>query len=116
VALCEASETRWDKLSPNPRSVLATIAQAVEFNIMSVIFELARRTDDFYITHFAHDGFCLDFTDNRRADRWIERITDAVNEKAEKLDICTELVMTRDPSRRSKGNDMSFSRLVQILA
>lgn len=86
-------------LSPNPRSVLATLAQAVEFSILSPVFDLARGTKDFYITHFAHDGFCLDFTDHRRAESWIRRITEAVNAQAEKLGICTILEQTRTPAQ-----------------
>jgi hypothetical protein len=85
-------------LSPNPRSVLATLAQAVEFSILAPVFDLARSTDDFYITHFAHDGFCLDFTDKRRAESWVRHITEAVNAQAEKLSICTVLEPTRSPA------------------
>lgn len=89
---------QYGKLEPNPRSVLATLAQAVEFRILSPVFSLARSTTDFYITHWAHDGFCLDFTDSRRAEAWIRRLRAAVDAQARELGVVTVLERTRDPA------------------
>lgn len=83
--------------APNPRSVLATLAQAMEFHLLAPVFELAQRTQDFSIPHFAHDGFCLHFTDHRRAQSTIRRLTEAVHQQAEQLGVYTVLELTREP-------------------
>lgn len=75
----------------NARSVLAIQAQAIEFKILSPIFALARETHDFYITHWAHDGFCLDIQDKRRTGAIIRRIEKAVTDEALALGVPSKL-------------------------
>lgn len=97
VPIPEDFNPRYRKSEPNPRSVLATLAQAVEFRILSPVFDLARKTEDFYITHWAHDGFCLGFNDQRRVESWIRRITEAVDAEAGSMGVRTVLEHTRNP-------------------
>lgn len=93
-----AVPTEWDggrrRNLPNYRSVLAQLAQARELQLLEPVIDLAHQTDQFTITLWLHDGFCLDVRDRSRADRWAAHIITAVNEQADKLSIPTELVRT----------------------
>jgi hypothetical protein len=79
---------------PNYRSVLAQLAQARELQLLEPVIDLAHQTDQFTITLWLHDGFCMDVRDRRRAARWAAHIITAVNGQAEKLGIPTTLVRT----------------------
>ncbi len=76
----------------NTRSILAQQAQSYELRLLWPAIELAMSTKDFMITAFMHDGCAFDFT--RRSDSWIDRITSAVQEEADLLNIPTELEVT----------------------
>jgi hypothetical protein len=82
----------------NPRSVLATLAQALEFRITAWVFDLARNTTDFYITHFAHDGFCLEFVKQRRAEAVVQRVIAEVEKEAKYWGVETSLQPARKPN------------------
>lgn len=76
----------------NALSVAAQQAQSYELRLLWPAIELAKETNDFVITAFQHDGLSFDFT--RRADRWIDRISSAVQDEADLLNIPTELEVT----------------------
>jgi hypothetical protein len=76
---------------PNPRSVLAQLAQARELQLLYPVVELARTTDEFTIALYLFDGVWIDFKDATKKDRWTRRIVDAVNGQARELGIATEL-------------------------
>jgi len=86
---------KWNKKTnrnlPNPRSVLAQLAQARELQLLYPVVELASTTDEFTIMLWLHDGFSVDFKDKSKKRRWIERITKVVNDRATELGIHTQL-------------------------
>jgi hypothetical protein len=86
-----------DQHAPNPRSVLAQVAQAVELKILEPVFDLARAGSDFTITHWAHDGFSIHIHDKRRVNQVCARIEEAVRISAASLEIGTHLERTHDP-------------------
>lgn len=73
------------------RSALAQEAQAIEFYVMQPILDLALTTTDFVITAFQHDGASIKFTDITKQDSWINRICSSVKQRADSLNIPTQL-------------------------
>lgn len=61
------------------RSILAQVAQAVEMWLVNPAIELAKKTDEFKIVLWQHDGFSAHFA--RRGEMWRKRIALAVNER-----------------------------------
>lgn len=81
----------------NPRSVLAQVAQAMEFWIVASVLEMARRTRAFTIVHWAHDGFTVKIRDRNDAAKRIARIEQCVNEQAQNANVITALVTKSSP-------------------
>lgn len=77
---------------PNPRSVLAQLAQSRELQLMLPILELAQQTRQFSIMLWLHDGCSIAFRDATRTKLWSGRIVEAVNRQATALGIPTELL------------------------
>ena len=73
------------------RSILAEQAQALELYIMLPALDLAKTTSDFQITLWMHDGFSVNFTSSTKQDRWLQRIINSVNERANALGVITYL-------------------------
>ncbi|NTU81115.1 MAG: hypothetical protein HGA45_17325 [Chloroflexales bacterium] len=88
---------------PNPRSVLAQEAQAMEFAIVEAVVKLAQTTNEFAIVHWAHDGFTVSIRDARRRERWIQRIIECVNAQAEEYGVPTELELKLAPQAEGAG-------------
>jgi hypothetical protein len=80
--------------TPNPRSVLAQVAQAAELKILAPVFVLARAGKDFRITRWAHDGFSIHIREKRRVKQVCARIEDAVRISAASLGVETHLERT----------------------
>ena len=78
-------------LDHKDRTILALISQAVELKIMHVVFEIAKKTTDFTITLFQHDGFAIHFTDKSKANMWISKLSQAVDNEAQRMGILTYL-------------------------
>jgi hypothetical protein len=100
VSVYEAEE-RHGRRRRNPRSVLAILAQAVEFKLLVPVLRIATTSQDFYITQWAHDGFCLAFVDQRRADSVIKRIEAGIAAEAAMMGIRMKLEWKRDPRKVS---------------
>ncbi len=69
--------------------VMAEVAQAWEMKLIFPAFQLARRTPDFTITLFQHDGFSVCFRDN--LSYWIEKINRSIRRAASEQGFHTEL-------------------------
>ena len=81
----------------NERSILAQLAQAVEFKILEPVFDKAIGSQDFSITHWAHDGFSIHAHEQRRVKQVCSRIEEAVRASAAKEGVETYLERTHDP-------------------
>jgi hypothetical protein len=73
------------------RSALAEESQAVEYYLILPVLELAQSTKDFVITLVQADGFSCSFTNKTKQQRWIDRILQSVQLKADSLSIPTHL-------------------------
>lgn len=73
------------------RSALAEESQAVEYYLILPVLELAQSTKDFVITLVQADGFSCSFTDKSKQQRWIGRILQSVQQRADILSIPTHL-------------------------
>ncbi len=73
------------------RSALAQEAQTIEFYLMQPILDLALTTNDFSIVLFQHDGCSIKFNNKGRQDRWLNRIINSVQQRADSLSIPTHL-------------------------
>ena len=73
------------------RSALAQEAQAIEYYLLQPVYELAETTQDFYIILWQHDGCTLKFTNKSKQQRWMDRICQAVKNRANSLSIPTQL-------------------------
>ena len=74
-----------------PRAILALTSQAIEMKVMHVIFQIAKKTTDFTITLFQHDGFAIHFTDKSKSKMWTNRLNKAVAKEAKRLGVLTYL-------------------------
>ena len=73
------------------RSALAEESQAVEYYLILPVLELAQSTKDFVITLVQADGFSCSFTNKTKQQRWIDRILQSVQLRADSLSIPTHL-------------------------
>jgi hypothetical protein len=73
------------------RSALAEESQAVEYYLILPVLELAQSTKDFVITLVQADGFSCSFTNKTKQQRWIDRILQSVQQRADLLSIPTHL-------------------------
>ena len=75
------------------RSVLSQQAQAVELHLVFPVIELARGRGarDFQVVLWQHDGFSVRFSDQTKRDRWTRRIVEAVQQRANQLEVPTRL-------------------------
>ncbi|AFZ69532.1 hypothetical protein Deipe_4165 (plasmid) [Deinococcus peraridilitoris DSM 19664] len=86
---------RFHPLEPqsrNIRTLLAYEAQSYEVKLMWPIFDLARRTDDYSIVLWLHDGFYVRSHDRSKFTRQMRRLLGAVERQAQELNIPTRLV------------------------
>lgn len=88
-------EMECDGSRESARSILACEAQAMELWLLMPVVEMARETDEFFITLWQHDGFSLAFRNNGRAQLWLDRISTEVKYRAQKAEIITELEVTK---------------------
>ena len=58
---------------------------------MQPILDLALTTTDFVMTAFQHDGASIKFTNITKQDSWINRICTSVKQRADSLNIPTQL-------------------------
>ncbi len=75
----------------NLLSKIARQAQSWEMAIIYSIYELTNETDAFTIQCYQFDGVSLKFHDEERKQYWIDRIKDAVTQRAKMFDIPTAL-------------------------
>ena len=75
----------------NVLTVLAQVAQSYETLLIYPAFEIASRTDEMSITLLSHDGFSFTVSNNAHRAYWIERVTEAVNNRAIQMGILTHL-------------------------
>jgi len=82
---------RWLRITGErePRDIMAEVAQSWEMKLIYPAFDLARKTSDFTITLFQHDGISVQFT--RRSEQWKRRIEESINENANRLNFMTWL-------------------------
>ena len=76
-------------------SVMAQVAQSKEFAILLPIFDLAKKTSDFKIVLWQHDGFSIRIGKKSRTDSVKNRITEAVKKKIDEFGIQTRLEWKR---------------------
>ena len=69
--------------------ILSQVAQALELKLLAPIFQLARKTNDFTITLWQHDGFSVNFT--RRTEEWKRRISREVEGELVKHNVISNL-------------------------
>ena len=73
------------------RRVMAEQAQAIELYLMLPVLDLAKKTKDFSITLFQHDGCSINFANKSKKKKWFNRILEAVKARADELGILTFL-------------------------
>lgn len=84
-----------ERYEPNPRSVLAQLAQAMEFKLLYPVFELAidhkmqNDRPEFEIVLYQFDGFTVRF--HRSEKSWKKRIEEVFKAQADALGIITHL-------------------------
>jgi hypothetical protein len=91
ISLWQIRDGRGGRPIPNPRSVLAQLAQARELQLLYPAIMLARQTDQFQIMLWLHDGFYVAFRHQAQQERWIARMQRVVNQRAAELGIFTRL-------------------------
>lgn len=87
-------EERRSQMSKPDRaalSLLAHEAQSFELRLMQPALELARRTSEFRVVLWLHDGLYAAVTQPEREGRYVERVVREVNERAERLGFATRL-------------------------
>lgn len=71
--------------------VLAQISQAIELKIIHAAFVVAKKTADFTITLFQHDGIAVHFTDKSKQELWRNRLNNAITKQAQCFGVETYL-------------------------
>lgn len=75
----------------NARSLIAYQAHSIEMKLMLPTLDLAESTDQFSIALWLHDGVYIHFNQASRANLWISRIKQAVQDEADRLGVYTSL-------------------------
>lgn len=89
--MVDAFNIEFEVNKSNVLSLMARQAQSYEMALIHPVFELAKTTDDFTVTLFQHDGFSVKFHNTKMRAKWIDLMTQVVEEKARMLGIYTTL-------------------------